>query len=389
METIDIRPILDDRELEEALDLWAEVFPKDRAFFEERIRLDPECGGRETTWVARVNDRLAAAVQIFPFFIHYKGMELKCGGIGNVAALPEFRGRQLVRTILRQQTKWMRRNGFDLSLLFTHIPDFYEKEGWYSLRGTSLVIEADRLPDYSHDGHCKVQLFKAADLTEVKHIYDLFNEERCGARVRTEAYWRGNLGLKRSGEFLTAFKDGRLVAYLRWELFDAERMDVVECCYLPGYQDAVCGFVNWFRSRPASGRKEIRLQVPDDHFLWRLFKRCGAREEPNHGVMWKILEPHSFYKKILLILDQRMKQKAVNEQSMLVRSDNEDVLFRFENNRFAIETLKNDAVAVDEILLRKPEELVEDLLSGTSLNHRFYAALFPKTSYAFWKSDRF
>jgi predicted acetyltransferase len=62
----------------------------------------------ETTWVALVNGVVAAAIQIFPFQIRWGSVELKVGGIGNVATLPEYRSRGLAQQILHRQSSFMK-----------------------------------------------------------------------------------------------------------------------------------------------------------------------------------------------------------------------------------------------------------------------------------------
>lgn len=118
METIDIRPVVTQNEFERACELWGTVFPEDRSFFQDRLVHDTSYH-MDTTWIASVDGTIASAMQIFPYRMRWGSAELKAGGIGNVATLPQYRSRGLAQLLLRRQSEYMASHGYDLSLLFT------------------------------------------------------------------------------------------------------------------------------------------------------------------------------------------------------------------------------------------------------------------------------
>lgn len=386
METIEIRPINQDKELDEALDLWSDVFPKSRAFFEQRIRLDPECGD-ETTWIAKVNGQLAGAVQIFPLPLSYNGLSLKCGGIGNVAALPEYRGRHLIRTILNHQVEWMAEHGYDVSLLFTGINSFYEKEGWCTFRVNRLLLDVDELPEIEASSHYKIRDFEERDLKQVQHVYKLFHASQVGFVVRTDEYWRGQITWRqeRNEKFLNAFEGDALVAHLRYEMTGDGRVDLVECCCLPGYEDAALSLINRIKMNGVNVQS-LCVQFSEQHFLQILFGKWGARTEEYSGMMWKVVRFREFCKKIQPVLSKRCKD--FGDASIFVRSGTEEAIFHLADGAVAIEK-PGESLNCQSLIERKPEDFIKDVLVGTSLDHEQYASLFPKTSYGFWQSDRF
>jgi predicted acetyltransferase len=386
LETIEIRPINQDKELDEALDLWSEVFPKSRAFFEQRIRLDPECS-RETTWIARVNGRLAGAVQIFPLLLSYNGLVLKCGGIGNVAALPQFRGKHLIRTILNHQTEWMAHHDYDLSLLFTGINSFYEKEGWHTFRVNRLLLDVDELPEIEVSSHYKIRDFEEHDLKQVQHVYKVFHDSQVGSVVRSDEYWRGQVKWRqeRNEKFLNAFGGDTLVAYLRYEVTFEGRAELVECCCLPGHENAALSLVNRIKTIGANVQS-LCVQFSEQHFLQKLFKKWGARTEEYSGTMWKVVRFREFCKKIQPVLSKRCN--PIGDASIFVRSGTEKAVFHLADGAVAIET-PGESLICQNLIERKPEDFIKDVLVGTSLDHEQYASLFPRTSYGFWQSDRF
>jgi len=62
LEKIEVRAVRSKDELNEAYDLWGEVFPEDRSFFQERLDFDNSYD-LNTTWIAKVNGDVAASVQ--------------------------------------------------------------------------------------------------------------------------------------------------------------------------------------------------------------------------------------------------------------------------------------------------------------------------------------
>ncbi|MCO7124806.1 GNAT family N-acetyltransferase [Sporolactobacillus shoreicorticis] len=388
MGTIEIRPVHDDQEWQEALDLWVNIFPKSRAFFEERIRLDPNCQ-QHHTWIAKVNEHVAGAVQIFPFFLSYLGISLKCGGIGNVAALPEYRGRHLIRTILNHQTEWMAAHGYDLSLLFTGINSFYEKEGWQTLPMDELVLNVSDILEMAGRQDYQIRPFNETDLNAVQEMYRHFIEPLCGARIRTDAYWKGQMAWnqKRKGAFLNAFDHDELVAYLRWEAFDENKIGLVECCYLPGHEDAVASFMYRLKEN-LSEECRLMVQMPERHALWQLFLKWSAHAETYNGAMWRILRVDRLFQKIQPVLSQRLSHYDESDRSLLLRSGSNELLIHLRKGVAKIE-VPGDSVSYSTSIERNSTELLSDVLLGTSVQKQPYAALFPKSDYAFWKSDRF
>jgi len=133
----EIRQIVGRSELEQCYDLWDRAFAVGRPYFQLRLDHDREYR-EETTWGAFVDGTLASAIQIFPYWAHYGSVALQIAGMGNVATAPEFRHRGLAQMVLRQQILWMQRMGFDLSLLFTGIPSFYQQVGWHLFTSTPV-----------------------------------------------------------------------------------------------------------------------------------------------------------------------------------------------------------------------------------------------------------
>jgi predicted acetyltransferase len=131
---ITLRPIAL-REHAKALDLWGRVFPVGRSFFEQYYQSDPRYREGDTLGAWEDESRLVSAVHVCRRPLAWNGPRgLLCGGIANVATLPEFRGQGLSGRLLSAAILHMEQSGMDFSMLGTGIPDHYARLGWESLK---------------------------------------------------------------------------------------------------------------------------------------------------------------------------------------------------------------------------------------------------------------
>ncbi|MFB5188769.1 GNAT family N-acetyltransferase [Alicyclobacillus fastidiosus] len=327
MQRVEIRQVRHRHELEACFDLWGFVFSNEsRAFFQERLDYDTHYVG-ETTWVAIVDGVIASAIQIFPYRARLESLELLVGGIGSVATHPEYRGRGLAQEILHAQIHWMEENGFDLSLLFTGIHDFYRQCGWeqvlekeYSIDSLQLNPGGSRLAagGFVPAGH---------DLGEIARVYDEYNRHRTNSMVRSQEYWRDQLRWRHeslSRNFYAAIEDGEITAYLRLREKDAIYVD--EAVYRPGHGDTVVSlFEQFILENPG---KAIELRIPDDHALARFFDQQGVSPTSFDGAMWRLFNFPRFMKKMEPIFAKRFTNGQQGNQEILVRCGDEAVSLR-------------------------------------------------------------
>lgn len=395
MENIEIRTIRCRNELEDASHLWAEVFPEDRAFFLERLDLDPSYEF-ETTWIAKVDGRLAAAVQLFPYFISLQDTCLKVGGIGNVAALPQYRGKNLTRTILNRQINWMSRHGYDLSFLFTGINAFYEKSGWQTVPRRSHCLNQSDIPAIETDNVYSVSEFRQTDLGDIKNIYKVFNRDYVGTRIRNSSYWEGQLqwSHEKPGEFLVARREGKIVGYVRARFTKTGDIDVKECCYLHGEENAVTALIKELLARK-KGFKKFRISVAEPHELLKLFKRWGAEETTMVEEMWRVLDFNRLMAKLRHVFSKRLcDAESIDDiqrtgTSILLQCGLSEVLLSFRDGIVDVEE-PTEAIHYNRLLKCSESEFVSMLLKGAkSTESQAVSVLFPRQAYQFWGSDCF
>jgi predicted acetyltransferase len=397
LERIEIRPIQNRDELEVCIDLWATVFPENQAFFQERLDFDPSYS-EETTWLAKVNEKIVAAVQIFPYYTSLDGLRLKVGGIGNVATLPEYRGRSLTQLILQRQSEWMARNGYDLSLLFTGINQFYEKVGWETVPHTSYTLDAQKglkvvqtilglEPSYT------VKPYEPIFLDQIKEVHESFITSYFGPTIRTPDYWTGQLKWlnEEPGEFLVALDKDQAVAYLRVKKRDAT-IEITEGCYKAEHESALFSLVEEVLIKEPDC-KRLRGAVPRNHALYSFFVEAGAEAAEETYAMWKILNVPLLFTKLREVFSKRLQEhplEAVHalQSPILIQSGGKEILLKI-NNGFVDVQPPTDILKYQLLYKRKPADLLSDLINGVPSDHPTIKTLFPLNDYLFWKTDSF
>lgn len=389
MEDIEIRKARNRKELEKVFDLWTVVFPEDRPFFQERVDFYHYCDP-ETTWIAKVNGEIASAVHIFPYFMPLGSLYLKVGGIAYVATLPKYRGKSLAQTILKRQSDWMERHGYDLSMLFTPINAFYEKIGWETVPRQSYFLKELHLP--AIDEAYTVSEFTETDLKAVQKIYQLFNQNGVGPRMKTADYWRVQLKWDppKFGEFLVARRDGAMVGYLRSRFSDDGEIELIECCYLPGEEQAVVALLKEILHRK-QGFKKIQVSVPESHVLARLFEEAEAEKEPVTTDMWKVFNLKGLLERLKPVFQARLDRAADEKsfESTLLQCGNSEVVLSVREGIVDIQE-PTEPLHYQKLFKCKESEFISMLLKGiASGENQTMSTLFPKQNYQIWESDSF
>lgn len=116
-------------ERDAALELWVEVFRDDTGeYFNRYFEADPAYRDADCH-VAAVDGRLAA-VLVCRRRMAWRGREILCGAIANVATREEFQRRGLSRALLARSIGAMEADGFAFSMLFTGTYGHYSALGW-------------------------------------------------------------------------------------------------------------------------------------------------------------------------------------------------------------------------------------------------------------------
>jgi predicted N-acetyltransferase YhbS len=287
-------------DVEAILDLLTE-YDLPRAYFEPWYRADPTYRP-EHSWVVEVDGRLAAHLRIFDRFVRLHGTVARIAGIGNVITARAFRGQGFAGRLLRATIDDAA--DFVYSLLWTHLPDLYQRYGWASIDQQNIQA---RLPGPApaldlESGN--VDSFRTEDLPDVMRLYDAANATRTGPIVRTSAYWTAQSAWlsETADDFLVSrTRAGSLVAYVRSKS-RSDRVEVLELGVLPRDVDLGRSLVAALAARRHSN---VWAQLPPslDEVIPKA-ARCGAEQA---GLMGRVLDVRGLFRQLEPVLLQRLR----------------------------------------------------------------------------------
>jgi len=213
--------------------------------FRQQAEFDPSWSD-ENVFVAAEQDRLVAALSIFPRHTRILGHVIPTAGVGNLFTETDARGRGIATELLERACDAMRARGLELAMIFPGpppaTPEFFAKRGWHSWGGQQTILRAD--PGASargaQSGADDFELIPVGPedqraLQSVKSIHAAYAASRSGTIVRDDALWRACLQLTPAPveEFWVARRGGLTVAYARASIVD----DVLTLTELGRFED--------------------------------------------------------------------------------------------------------------------------------------------------------
>lgn len=306
---VEYRSPRSDAELEDAFRCSYAALGGGARFFERIVRLDPWFR-RENTRACFVDGRVASVVQVFERPLRIGRCTVRAGCLGSVGTHPDFRRRGYGLGTLQDTARYLRGEGFDLSLFFTVIHRHYARAGWTVHPTTSLLVD---LPASFPEPAPGVQVAPCAaerDRLQVRAIYDAENARRTGTVVRTPEYWarREQWNEGRAERTWVARRDETAVAYAC-----EEEGDVREMGRLPGQDEALTALLTavWAPLR-AEGRETVRVRAPSGgrRLLEAMGCRATRRESP--AMMVRLVNLRSLMSKLAPLLTERARAAGEN-----------------------------------------------------------------------------
>lgn len=203
------------KELEQVFDLLGNCFTRtSREYYVKRTLNDPnfELWQFQTLWK---NGRPVSNVQIYDKNIWINGKKVKAAGIGSVATEVQYRNRGFASTLMCHAMEVIKNRGFKLALLFTKVPDFYEKFNF------SVVPRVTCLFNYSPKismKNKKIRRFcSRSDLSEIMQIHKIFSNNRNGCIIRGKKDWEAQRKYFNENDelFLVLENQDRITSYVR------------------------------------------------------------------------------------------------------------------------------------------------------------------------------
>lgn len=386
-------------EFEECLDLWEKVFsPAPRSLFIPYFYGDPWYR-RAYTRVCEEDGRIVSAVQVVERRVYVGSAELVMGGIGNVVTDPDYRGRGLNTQLLKDVIRVMKQEGFDFSVLFTGICDFYARLGWRSV--PIRFYAGDLRDDIAGDSSdYKVRpCAREKDFRALMKVHESFNRHRAFTTIRTPEYWRDYV-MPRFGaeeDTLVAERDGSVVGYLYAKTqVDRRILQVQETGCLSGCEGCLDSLLRAAAPQAmAKGVTTLELLPPEEPTLLQAIRNNVKSLEFREyfGAMCMVTNMRSLARKLLPELQIRAKKSGAPSGSVSLDTEMGRLVLSVTDGEVSLGGERPTRVPIsqsDFFCLLLGIKNVEELdIETTREVTEIISALFPRQYPVFWLPDHF
>jgi len=140
-------------------------------------------------FVIKHHGKIVATLNLIPSEWSIGGILLKVAEMGNVATLPEYRNRGLIRTLVNEYHKEVVNQGYDLSVI-EGIPYFYRQFGYeYAIPlDEEIVIQLERLP--SQESIPEIRPFTDKEIPKAMKLLAETQSKFYVHSVRDEQIWK-------------------------------------------------------------------------------------------------------------------------------------------------------------------------------------------------------
>jgi predicted acetyltransferase len=204
--------ILNPSHMDELIELWSQSF------------LLPY---KQVTWVNEKNirncigifekNKLVSALIINPFEVYIRGKLFTLSGIGGVATLPEYRGKNYVHILLKEAIKISKSKDLIFSALYPFSYEFYRLFGW-ELSGLQkrYRVKLNFIPKFKETE--KVKKIPLSDWNCIKPVYEKYAKNFSGMLKRSDERWENHIFWTKDLTYLYVYEDIDLEGYVLYQV---------------------------------------------------------------------------------------------------------------------------------------------------------------------------
>ena len=353
--------------------------------------------GKRVSWLTVTDHRMRIGSAV-----------VRMGGVGGVGTENAERMKGYSRQVMEDSVRYMRDEGFDVSLLFG-IRDFYPKFGYAVCMPACTMTMATRDAESAGAGAgaFKIRPFEDGDLDSLIDFYNTANGSRTGTLVRERPRFSGIPKGSKWGvsveTIVVTDAAGRFAGYAAYDKNEEEVIVAeVEAADTAAFPDLLYEFAKLAIDRRTGS---ITFLVPLDHPFTEFCRRFDCKLTVNHhrcgGGMMRIINQDTLFEKIAPELTSRVADSRLSGCSgrLGVRTDLGDTLLQIDNGAV---TAHPGATADDSIELpqsrlsqlvmgyRSPRDLLTEpdiSFHGSAL--QLAEVLFPKHVAYVWAADHF
>jgi predicted acetyltransferase len=257
-------------------------------------------------------DNLVSQVAVYPMKVRIFGRTYSMGGLTGVGTYPEYTNMGLMRKLLEQALKDMRKKGQYISYLYPYSIPFYRRKGWEIISDKiSYEIKDFQLPK-THQVAGTVRRVKA-DSKELMDTYNKYAEHTHGAIIRDDLAWNEYWLWDKDDIMAAIYYDendeanGYLIYWIEEEVFHIKDM-------IFNNEEARTGLWN-FVSAHFSMIDKVQGDTYTDEPLAFLFEDASIEEEISPYFMGRIVDFPAF------IANYPFKANGMERQWLFTLSD--------------------------------------------------------------------
>lgn len=347
------------------------------------------CGDTEDWGAFTDDDVLMARIVNNSLSMKLYGSCVKCGGVGAVSTLPEYRGNGAVRAIFDELLPHSYENGEVISALYPFSHSFYRKFGYETVCfANEYSFSPGVLNGYRFDGEAH-QYSDEEPIEVYSELYESFTNGFNLALSRTEEMQKEHIGGNdiRDGKFTYLLSYGkRPAAYITFEDRSDSGKDVIRVRdYAWDGRDGFLAILG-FLSRFSSDYSEIRIMLPRGIEMHSLLQSPRAYDvvcRPKFGFMVRAVNAQ---KLLGLLPDRRDIDISIAVSDDLIPQNN--ATWRITENdvkctdqppdvKMSIQSLSQiavGAVSPEESMLRRDTEIIsaKDMFCRLFPNRQLY-----------------
>ena len=202
------------RDLKEIADQMGRIFRRKNWFEFYKSRMDYQTRAPyykpEHSRIARENGKIVGHVSIVEKYLRVGSSPVKTAGIGDVFTHPDYRGRHVSSSLMKDAIQYMKRKKYPLSMLYG-IPNFYHKFGYIEAMG-DYKITLPLKHAASVTSSLGIRPFREGDIPALDRLYNENYREITGSIRRVPASWYNIADPKRL--FAVEDSGGRVKGYL-------------------------------------------------------------------------------------------------------------------------------------------------------------------------------
>ncbi len=347
--------------------------------------------------IAEDRGRVLAHVRIFARTMMLRGVPVRAGGIGSVAAHPDARGMGLPSALLMDAADVMHRSNMPIGFLFTGIPAFYERLGWRIVRQPGFSVDGREVAQLPRDRSCGVRPIDDTDVPALLALHRRTIAGTTGAVRRTARTWRDARAWlpENIAGCLVAEHSGRIVAYVRVRTRD-HGFQVLDAAYAHGFAAAMTTLLAESARRTRVRGVSGPAPVPSEHAIANAYRTLPSTRESmdtTYPMMMRIVSLEALLASLLPGLSDRAnKHRGAPFRLGLLAPDGDTATLDVRPASARITRARPD-FALDEsatlgALLgqRRASDLVRP--RPPLAIRRCIDALLPETLLHFWNADR-